>query len=162
MAEAFGSIAVKLPLILHSNLLKSKQIIAADLIKKLLKHANIQDEAIIESFTSQQFEQEGLESIDEYLFIDTMGTNWIELLNKIVELGKGIEIYALIEHEEGYQEYFAINDHSKTFRDLVDFEDEDGKSYEEVMPRWLEVMPQDIAGVFFDMFEGDEEDDDEA
>lgn len=162
MSEAWGSILIKASDELVSEMAQSDDGISWDLLVRLAGTAGIDSlvdkHSMLSYSEGNEFPHEGIERADDFVEITIFGDEWMYLIQALVKLGAGIEVYGSIAHEYGYTEYYALNNEGKHFFATADYESGEDIDEEALQKEWLSFVPADVQSRFPSVFSSDEDD----
>lgn len=163
MAEAWGSLLIKAPQDTYQVMTINEEGVEWEQFKPLFDSAQIIDPVdsypLLFPYEDELFFHEGIEIKDDLIEISIFGSGWMLLAGCLVKLGRGIELYGMIEHENGCKEYYALNSAGERFLKHVDFESGDSPWDEKLIAdEWIKLIPTYISDTFSDIFELDFDD----
>lgn len=165
MSEAWGSLLIKSSTDVMSGLEQSDEGVSWELILALFASAGIESPLETHSMLSfsegNTFYHEGLEKSAGFIEISIFGDEWMPVAQSLVKLGKGIELYGIIGHEYGFNEYYVLNADGKHFFDVVDFEGDEDVDEDAVTEQWLKCIPLEIQSAFPAIFNRGNDDEEE-
>lgn len=165
MSEAFGTVVIKAPKAIVSNLCKDDESVPWAAISQLLEFAGVDTTKgqLTSLYVNEDntFFHEGIEHSDGLAIITIFGEQWMYLMEALVKQGSSIEAYGEIHHEHGTVGFFALSGDGKMFCQLIDYEDDDEpEDEEEVREAWAQLQSDKVAAYFEEPEEDDEDDSD--
>jgi hypothetical protein len=161
MSEAWGSILIKVPKEILSEVDLESDELSIDTIKNIFEFS--ENSSLLESkeflFENSGFSHEGIKIKKGFLYITTFGDEWMEMIKDLIENSKNIQVYGSIYHEYGYKEYYALNDQGKTFVGTHDAEGgDDEEALTEIESKWNIFVPENVRNSFPEVFSNEESD----
>lgn len=159
MPEAFGSILIKAPSEIVSDIKIDSDVVPWNAMSALFSFAGVDllagSNPMLEYKDREDFYVEGIEQKEGFIRIQIFGDEWMDAIQLLVKNGNNVEVYGSIFHEYGCREYYALNSVSDRFLEAIDYEGGEEFDEEAVIAAWLNVVPESVKLMFPDVFEGD-------
>jgi hypothetical protein len=164
MAEAWGKIVIKAPEDLLASLADSEDAIDGQAMIDFFDAvgADTESAAYCDPLSEDdEWKAQNMELHDDHLRIDSVGEEWIPLLEALVKSGRSIEVYGCISHEHGGEAIFALDGKGEPFFAEVDLESGGDPSADvsdaELSEQWRALIPEQFSDYLF--ADDDDEDD---
>jgi hypothetical protein len=148
MSEAFGRVILKTGTALDEELIAGRYGTRWETMEQVFAGAGLVlkgMDASVDVFEDENFGHEGAESRDGYVCIDSFGDPWMKIMAALVTKGRNIEAYGHIQHEHGYDEYYALNPDGDRFFEGIDPNAASEIEQRELRQKWLECVPESVS-----------------
>lgn len=157
MAEAQGSLVIKLPGVILNQFKKDLTEVSWDLLNDIAHAANVEnlEHAVDEDIShikGKWLDTEGSKINGEYALIWPFSDEWMDVMRALVNKGNGIEVYGGIFHEYGATEFYALTATGERYIGLVDQEADDNVDPVEVQRAFLKMVPEHVKQLFPETF----------
>ncbi|MET0027612.1 MAG: hypothetical protein ABW101_08235 [Candidatus Thiodiazotropha sp.] len=156
MSQLNGSIFIKLPEELLSYFKEEPMVVSWNMINHILELSGLADAQTLldydASFLKEEgFITEGTEVNGQYTLIFPVASAWKDIIQSLIEKGKGIEIYGAIDDDYG-TEYYALSATGEKHHTYIDLEGDDEADPQGALKEFLNKVPDDVKKLFPEYF----------